>query len=399
MWILLFLLFSQTFFADPIGYVTQKSAGLIDTFDTKNHDPGVSVPVKNSPNYLAISPDGKYLYASNQGSSCLSVIDTKSLETLKEIFAPDPAGVAIDRKGDVGYVVSENSLLGFSLSSHLFGGFSIPFSGYGSRNLCLDPEGKTAFVALSNGVAFLDLQEKTSLHLYLEGNIEGLAVSFDGTFLCAASTISPYKLFFIDPKTKSVTKELSLEGIAEGGRSVVISPDQKTVYVTGEFTGNVVAIDVMSKKVQAQIEVGLLPKGAAITEDGSTLYVANFISDDVTPIDLSTYQAKLPIPLTDECTNIVLHPKKLIQDFTYKKTTNSFAFSKKTYITLSWKAPFEESTRSFEVWKDGKLFSILPYQAVNVLEDRNKHKGPVLYKLIAISPVGTKSAPFYLEVP
>jgi YVTN family beta-propeller protein len=52
----------------------------------------------------------------------------------------------------------------------------------------------------------------------------------------------------------------------------------------------VTPISVATNRPEAAIPVGLGPDAIAIASDGSTAYVANFISGNVTPIDTATRQ-------------------------------------------------------------------------------------------------------------
>jgi YVTN family beta-propeller protein len=68
-----------------------------------------------------------------------------------------------------------------------------------------------------------------------------------------------------------------------------------TAYVANWSSNNVTPIDIATNIPGAPIAVGTKPIGIAITPDGATAYVTNFGSNNVTPIDVATNTAGPPI--------------------------------------------------------------------------------------------------------
>jgi YVTN family beta-propeller protein len=71
----------------------------------------------------------------------------------------------------------------------------------------------------------------------------------------------------------------------------------RTAYVTNFGSDNLSPISVFSGTVDPVIAVGGLPRGIAITPDGTTAYVANSMSDTVTPVDTVTGTVSPAIPV------------------------------------------------------------------------------------------------------
>src|SRR5919106_1392520 len=69
----------------------------------------------------------------------------------------------------------------------------------------------------------------------------------------------------------------------------------RTAYVTNFGSDNLSPISVFSGTVDPVIAVGGLPRGIAITPDGTTAYVATESSHSVVPIDTATNTAGPPI--------------------------------------------------------------------------------------------------------
>jgi len=90
---------------------------------------------------------------------------------------------------------------------------------------------------------------------------------------------------------------------------VAVSPDGTTVYVSNFDSGNVSVIDASTNMVIATIAVGGGPVGVAVSPDGTTVYVVSNNTDSVFVIDTATNMVvgdSIPVGSTPE--NIVITP-------------------------------------------------------------------------------------------
>src|SRR5262245_4158185 len=91
----------------------------------------------------------------------------------------------------------------------------------------------------------------------------------------------------IDTSTDRVTKTIP---IAAGPHGLVITPDNKWVYVSSDGDSVVSVINTSTDEITSTIDVGTMPHGLAITPDGKRVLVADFGTDQVEAIDTSTNQ-------------------------------------------------------------------------------------------------------------
>ena len=126
-----------------------------------------------------------------------------------------------------------------------------------------------------------------------------------------ALTVDGHKLFVANPENDSVSvvdldtraldREILLASAAPVAdpntgayapsvmpRSVVLSPDGKTLYVTGERSSALHVIDVASATVRRTVHVGSEPIGAVISSDGASVFVACSQDDSVVRFDTAT---------------------------------------------------------------------------------------------------------------
>ena len=82
-----------------------------------------------------------------------------------------------------------------------------------------------------------------------------------------------------------MTKTINV-GSQPGG--VAVTPDGSKVYVANFLSNNVSVIATATNTVTATIPVGSEPFGVAVTPDGCKVYVANGASNDVSVIATAT---------------------------------------------------------------------------------------------------------------
>jgi YVTN family beta-propeller protein len=69
---------------------------------------------------------------------------------------------------------------------------------------------------------------------------------------------------------------------------IAVTQDGTTVYVANAGDDTVSVIDTAANNVTATVRVGTGPIGVAVTPDGKKVYVANYGSNNVSVIDTAT---------------------------------------------------------------------------------------------------------------
>ena len=121
--------------------------------------------------------------------------------------------------------------------------------------------------------------------------------------LIAATAAHAYNAYVpTDPASISVVDTTSHQLIATvpvGNRplGVAVSPDGSAVLVTNNTDGTVSIIDAATNKVRTTLAVGRLPNAVVVKPDGSRAYVANGGDSTVSVIDLATDAVIATIPL------------------------------------------------------------------------------------------------------
>jgi len=95
-------------------------------------------------------------------------------------------------------------------------------------------------------------------------------------------------------------------------RHMTLSPDEKTLYLSCYFVGELGAWDVATDKMLKRVGVGQEPKSSAVTSDGRWVFVANFGAPDngtVSVVDTTDWtERRIKVPKMDQGCGLALAP-------------------------------------------------------------------------------------------
>jgi DNA-binding beta-propeller fold protein YncE len=233
----------------------------IDTFDGYIR---WRVSVGRLPFALALSPDGDQIYVSNVGTYRYSVVPGFDLERAKETgldFAPFAAGTEAARRGAI------------------VGGKVVP--GLGDPNV---PESNSVFVlGAKGGTPKVLARIRTGLAIgdrSMGGSSPGAVVA--GHDRVYVSNSAQDSISILDAHSNRLIRTIRLEpapGVG-GLRGVLpfglaLSPDESRLYIACAGINAVAVFDTEHHAVLGYIPTGWFPARVALSKDGLTLYVAN----------------------------------------------------------------------------------------------------------------------------
>jgi YVTN family beta-propeller protein len=238
---------------------------------------GKQISLGDRPMGIALSPDGKTILVSNDGSSAiesLMVIDRASGKVVQTINYPAPEALWI--------------------------------------GLAFSPDGKHAYASAGGNnkirvydVAGQQLTETAPIMLPLPVGANGkkinlfpagLSVSPDGKTLYVADNLGD-RMSVIDLTTGTVTATIP---VGHNPYTTLVSKDGKTVYVSnwGATTLSVVDVSGATPTVIQTIQVGTHPTALLLNPVNNELYVANADSDTISVLDTTSNQVVRTIDLT-----------------------------------------------------------------------------------------------------
>ncbi|HVZ89536.1 MAG TPA: hypothetical protein VHG72_21420 [Polyangia bacterium] len=137
-----------------------------------------------------------------------------------------------------------------------------------------------------------------------------LAISSDGSRLYVVHPDAD-SVSIVDARKRTLVQEILLAGAhpavdpstnrydpAVGPRALALDPRGATLYVTGQRSGLLYAIDTASGQVKQSVAVGAEPIGVLVSSDGTQVFVACAQDDQVVAVDAAslTVTATAPTP-------------------------------------------------------------------------------------------------------
>lgn len=239
--------------AGTVACVTNYYAGTVSLINTKTNAVTGTIQVGGGPLGVAFAPKGANAYVANGNSDSVSVINTTTKAVLETIQVGNyPYSIVVSPDGKYVYVGNSNS-------------GSVSVISVGKKKV-------VATIPVGGGVGFLSI------------STDGLTV-YAPTF---NNTGSADAIALIDTAHNTVVNRLYVDG-AWGAK---VSPDGQWLYASDyiEGQGNLVTvISTATQAVAATIQVGASPEEVAFTADGSTAYVTNGNSGNISIIDTASF--------------------------------------------------------------------------------------------------------------
>lgn len=235
-------------------YATDRDVPKVVVFDTTTNVPVAQIPIGNGPLGLAVSPDGSRVYATNQFDGTVSVISTGTNTVVATIpTGLEPIWVTFSRSGSRAYV-----------SNQVSGTISVVATAFNS----------------------------------VIATIPGLSCPFQSAFvpgsrLLLISSQCDNTVKVVDTNSNSIVNSID---VGPNPRGISFSADGSRAYVA-DFGGNTVdVLDVSSEtNLGTPIQVGTSPWGIATAANGLA-YVANFGDGTISVINTSTNTVAATLP-------------------------------------------------------------------------------------------------------
>ncbi len=161
-------------------------------------------------------------------------------------------------------------------------------TGPNPKQVAFTPDGKELWTPLlgSTGVDVFrvpDLARIARIPLGTHGGVE-VVFTKDGkrAYVSQMQTASVYE---IDAQSKRVLRVLKTGG--NWTKILELSPDEKTLYAANWVSDDISVLDLATGTVKQRIPTVDTPRGLIVSDDGSTLYVAGFENGEIVRIDLN----------------------------------------------------------------------------------------------------------------
>jgi len=330
--------------ASPRVWVANPDADTVAVIDTATNARVAEIVVGSSPRSVALAPDGR-LWVVNKGSASISIINAGTLAVAQTIVLPrasQPHGLVFAPGGANAYVVLEatGQLLKLDASS----GAQQAALGVGAnpRHLAISADAATVLVArfitpplpgestatidtssagaevvavnagpmTLNGNIVLHHSDKTDTEIQGAGvpNYLGApAIAPDGQSAWVPSkqdnvkrgTLRNAQNLNFQNTVRAISSRIDMATLTEDlprridhdnasiGSAALFHPSGVYLFVALETSRQVAVVNAIGGGELFRIEAGRAPQGLAVSADGKTLYVQNFMDRSVGVVDLS----------------------------------------------------------------------------------------------------------------
>jgi YVTN family beta-propeller protein len=264
----------------------------------------------------AAAPDGGRLYVTNEAESTLDVADLKTLKVIKNIpLTNHPNNVAVSRDGKRVYaaIVAGAGAIDVIDATTLTRVKSIRTEG-GIHNVYVTPDGKFVVAGSIPGKKITVIDQKTDEILWTVPTDDGVRpIGFeknpDGSTKRLFVQLSNFNGFIIvDFATHQVVDRIKLpevpaaERVTEGlqgspSHGIGVTPDGKTLAVLSKMNTRIYFYSMPDLKLLGESKVGHHPDWLTFTPDSTRVYVANAGSNSVSVVDIAARKELTQIPV------------------------------------------------------------------------------------------------------
>ena len=254
-----------------------------------------TIKTGGKPHGVAIAPDGKTVYVSNEADGTLSFIDPARNEVIGSIpvgIAPNQIITSADGR-HVFVALNTNGLVAVVSAAERKIVKEVPV-GRGPHIMMRRPDGKKIYVTSEGDMKLVEFDAEswevtgeTELLAWprvLAQTLDGKKVYQTIRWLNGALVIDPVQKKVIDRIALGEPK-FAVEGMDAHGLGV--TPNGKELWIATQTTGEITILSTSDHSILERVSVGRSPNWVEFTPDGALAVVSNTGSDDVSIVDVA----------------------------------------------------------------------------------------------------------------
>lgn len=294
-------------------YVSNERAGTVQVIDSTTDRVAAAAKVGNRPRGLVVSPDGRLIYVAvswwrdgkrpRTGKEAIVALDATSLKIVRSYTAggTDPECVAVSPDGKRLYVTNEDAGTTTVIDTASGNQLATLAVGTEPEGVAASPDGRWVYVTAetSNVITVIDAKtQKVVANIPVDARPRVALFTRDSRHAWITAELGG-TVMLADTKTRRIVKRVTL---ATGAKPVglALSADQRRLYVATGRGNTVAVIDTREPNVTATVPTGgERVWGIAITGDGKKVYAANSLSNTISVIDTATNRVVKTIKTDD----------------------------------------------------------------------------------------------------
>ena len=293
-------------------FVANESSNSVTVIDGDSYQVVGTVDARNHATHdLAVSRDGRWLFATNLASGRLSAINTRALETVASIATGDRAHVVTltndNRQAWVANIGDNTISIVDTTSFRILGTIGV---GKGPTGLTFSRDGRFAYVS-NQGDKTVEIIDTASLKV-----IKAIPVGTNPHFLVLGpdgriwgTNTGGTDIYVIDPATQDKIASINVgpapQQIAFGFKG--LQGPNAYVTVAGLNRVVVVSADPKNLRILEQIDVGQRPNGISGNREGTRVFVVHEVSNDLKVIDTGSSSVLATVPVGRKPIRVVFH--------------------------------------------------------------------------------------------
>jgi len=258
-----------------VAYVACRGSDEVTIADLVEGTVLGQIPVGDRPYGVLVGSSGR-LFVAEQGVDSVRILDTSTLETLAVLPVDDrPSGLGLGSNGRLLYVTH---LLQPSLT--VFENVDGPTDGILQRHIALWPDSNLLqSIILSN-------DGLTAYVPHTRSNVVNRALTFDTTVFPLISLVD------LGDEVHRVGDQLDLGTLDPPGVGLpfdaALTPDGQELWVVNAASNDLSVLDLENRNLKRHIEVEDNPRSILLSADGATAYVSNTLAGTVSIIDTAS---------------------------------------------------------------------------------------------------------------
>jgi YVTN family beta-propeller protein len=273
----------------PVVFVTLFNADEVVAINTASRV-GRVVAVGHHPFGIALTPNGRTAYVTNQGSDTVTPIDVATMTAAAAIpVGRLPGAIAVAPDGRTVYVANGDETTITPI--HVATGIAAPVIQVGGQpaGLAITPNGKTLYVTDS----FIDAVTPINLATRVVGTAIPVghqpfseAITPDGTMLYVVSYDG-----MVTPISTDTDKPGTPIRVGSSPFSIAVTPNGRTAWVV-DYLGCVFPISLATGTRRQNFCPGLDLVGVAFTPDGKKAWITDIGVPRILDIDVATHRTE-----------------------------------------------------------------------------------------------------------
>ncbi len=284
--VILFVLLPLAANAKDRVFVTNERSNNISVINAETLIVEDIIDVGDRPRGIGLSPDSSELYVAVSEENKIVVIDPDTLKILRDFEAgSDPETFAVHPNGNI-YISNEDDAKAtvFDPTGKQLAEIKV---GLEPEGVAVSPDGKRVIVTSesTNMLHVIKADENVIESNILVGSRPRSAVFTNAGDIAYATAEISGEVVKVDINKGKIIKTASTGDAKSKPKDVILSKDEKLIYVAGGRANKIIVMDADSLEIIKGIPVGKRVWGLAMSSDGQRVFTTNGVSGTVSVID------------------------------------------------------------------------------------------------------------------